>query len=312
MSSTSALNTLLASTSSSVRVSCSRILSMHLPQELLDHIFSFLRHSRWGHRALSACSLVSSSWTDPAHRGLFHHLEYIRGEQVEPDFPSLLRFLENSPSVAKHVRILYLHGGGDISQNPYWGTLDPQTFAGIISALPGLLDVTLKKTVLLPSPSLNPDFTEPSVPHIIPKPLRALSLSSLRPEGTGSLSALLTLLQYLRPFSSVQTLFFFLTYSDCDLETINNVQAVCNTLELPTNLGIETLDFAAESHMVLLPLEIVRRASPPSLRKLAFYDSGEGRNIEVLQGLLDDVGAGLEDLTIFLSETQSKYHKYPC
>ncbi len=283
---------------------------MHLPQELLNHIINFLHHSHWGHRALFACSLVSSSWTDQARRGLFHRLEYVRGEQVEPDFPSLLLFLESTPSVAKHVRILDLHGGDDISENPYRGTLNSQTFAGIIAALPSLLDITLRESMLLPSPSLDFDFAELSVPAGLPKPLRTLSLSSLRPEGTGPFSALSTLSQYLRPISSIQELVFYIVVSDLDLESRDDVRAACKTLELPTNFRIETLDLTLQSNIGILPLEIVRRASPPSLRNLVYFDFDGGANIEVLQSFLGDVGASLEDVTITLSGFQCMYHRY--
>ncbi len=82
-------------------------LLMGLPQELIDCIVDFLCYSP---PTLIACSLVSSSWTNSAHRYLFHKLIFVRRGSTEPNYPSLLRFLENTPSIAKHVRILERRG----------------------------------------------------------------------------------------------------------------------------------------------------------------------------------------------------------
>ncbi len=89
----------------------------------------------------------------------------------------------------------------------------------------------------------------------------------------------------------------------------NDVRAARETLDLPTCFKVEALVFRTESRIVLLLLKVIRGASGPSLRRLGYPDVGAGEDIDILQGLLDDVMAGLENVSALLLGIQRMYHR---
>ena len=88
----------------------------------------------------------------------------------------------------------------------------------------------------------------------------------------------------------------------CDLESLKDIRATCKTLDLPTNFKVETLKFTTELHIILLPLELISRVSPPSLRILDYTYLDRNRpdenKSEILHTFLGSIGAELEDITI--------------
>lgn len=279
---------------------------MQLPQELLDCIINYLHDSR---STLRASSLVSSSWTDPARRYLFRRLKYVRGPYLVPDYPSLLRFLEATPSIARHVRILDLRGK---TYRVDWDKLDSRTFSDLIAMLPCLEDVTLRMIHLLPPPSPAPIIADPtglSGAVSIPKPLRSLCFQVVRLDGVDSSSALSILCQYLRPISSVQILELDSLGSSCDRDSISNITALYKTLSSSIDLDIETLIVETASFATLLPLEAIRRTPPSRLRNLECSCGGRD-GVEILQSLLDDVGTALESVSISFTTKQRMRPRY--
>lgn len=278
--------------------------SIHLPRELLDHIISFLIGD--SHQSLFACSLVASSWIDPARRRLFRELEYCVRPGAEPDFRPLLQFLETTYSIAKHVKILELQGRVGYPKFKLWGRLDSQTFAGLIAVLPRLEEVILDDVILLPSPSPPIDPPELLTPAVIPKTLQCLDIRDTQVEEADFLSALSTLCEFFRPISSVHYLELSGMRSSCDLKSIEDVRAACGALDLLAHFKVEQLNIATEANIVLLLLELIRRASTPSLRNLEYsYVGGitpEKEKSVIFQCFLDDVGAELKDLTIDSTE----------
>lgn len=274
---------------------------MKLPLELVDYILSFLSHRP----TLTACSLVSSSWTDFAHRRLFHDLTYVRGKWDVPSIPSLLQFLRDSPSIAKHVRILDLEGGCDQIAT-YWCNINPQEFASLLATLPNLEEIIMDVVVLHPSSTPTDDSPKPVA---LPKKLHRLKIGQLYTEYDDEVYD--PICELLHPIASIQILDIYNISSECDDEKASEVREKCKTLDLPNDLGVETLILQSDSNASLVFLECIRRASPQSLRnlKLSHYGQrGDEDQRGVMQEFLNDAGLGLENITISLTGVQSKHY----
>ncbi|KAJ3479357.1 hypothetical protein NLI96_g9118 [Meripilus lineatus] len=113
---------------------------MVLPIELIDHIFAFLSFKSH----LPSCSLVCSSWTDTAHRHLFHKLVYTRRVWESINYSVLLSFLQDKSSIATHVRMLDLVGG----ERTYQAIVEPHVFSALLRTLPNLKHVLMDSITL--------------------------------------------------------------------------------------------------------------------------------------------------------------------
>ena len=91
-----------------------RMTISSLPQELLDHILSFLATDA---PTLRACARVHSSWLDPCRRCLFAHKTLYT---VDWKLIGTHEFIKRSPALAEHIRAatwdIWDHG----SQTPRW------------------------------------------------------------------------------------------------------------------------------------------------------------------------------------------------
>lgn len=274
-------------------------LPMKIPPELFSHILGFVPHS-----SQSACSLVCSSWTEPAQRWLFHKVVYTRGSQGgEPDVPSLLCFLQESPLIARHVRILDLCGSRRQYIHYLYCRITPEIFAGLLDALPNLEHVELNEVTVLQSSLWHARIEGANdVPTRPGKRLKSLKFHGTRIEGVDCYS---TLLQYLRPISSLQTLIIMdhphITPQHNPGHTIEDR---CKSLDLPTHLGVENLIWENESSLIPFFLELVRRSSPRSLRHLHHLYQATAHDTDLsntFQYFLNDIGDELQSLSLTLA-----------
>lgn len=289
---------------------------MDLPSELIDLIFSFLSSNP----TLSSCSQVCSAWTGIARRRLFHKLVYVRRERDIPDVPALLRFLQDSPSVAEHIRILDLTGGMD--QMPeYSASIEPEVFLGLLRVLPNVEDVKLGIATLAGYGSrmeehedddgvCDVDFTsiDEKAEVIVGSGRRLKSLQIGRTAIEGA-NACFTLLQFLRTIESLDTLHVFSLSSRADKKRIVSIRDYCSTLALPSRLGIQKFVCSFQSAVSVVFMETIRLAPPHTLRHLDLSYSTTPyfeNKTWYIQDCLNHVGAGLDTLSLFLTGNQSE------
>ena len=275
-----------------------------LPLEIIDYILAFLYNNR---RALAACSLVSSSWTDFARRRLFYSLIYIRSKWEKPYYPSFLEFLEFSPSVAEYVHVLGIEGEGDQLYG-YWGTLDPLTFAALLAVLPNLEEVKID-VIFLINAAEGSTLSKQRSSTVLPRPLKRLHLGKVTVDEEDPCT---TLRQFLYPISTIETLEISQLSSDYEV-TLSEVRNRCRTLDVPPDLGIRALNISGGSATPgWVFLEAIRAANPQTLRTLEYsdYEYDGIDEFEGIQSFLEHVAATLENLTISLRGAPSR--SYSC
>ena len=279
---------------------------MILSPEIIDHILAFLYNNQ---RALAACSLVSSSWTDFARRRLFYTVKYVRGKWDESLYPSFLEFLESSPSIAQYVHVLSIEGERDQLYD-YWGNLHPPTFAALLAALPNLEEVNIDGVSLHSTPE-DGSFPEQHSSSVLPRSLKRVRFGKVTVDEENSCT---TLLQFLCLISSIETLDIYQLSSDYEV-TLSKVRNRRRMLDVLPNLGIRTLNISGGSATPgWVFLEAIRAAKPQTLRNLEYLyyedEDNETDEFEGFQNFLDDVAGSLENLTISLRGAQSG--SYPC
>lgn len=250
-------------------------------------------------------------WTDAAHRYLFRKLVYVRGKWDIPDVPALLRFLEDTPSVAKHVRILDLEGGCDQMMS-YWADVEPDVFASLLEALPNVEHVIMDVVIFsgCSSDDEDEDNGEDKDRNMDTKlmtfggsgrHLKSLKIGRTSIEGGNPFYTLSRLLQ---PIESLHTLQVSgLSYLP-DQRSVVSLREYCSGLVLPSHLGIQKFVWKFESTVAIVFLETLRQASPCTLRHFDFsyFTHSDWENMTwVVQDFLNDVGAGLETLSIALT-----------
>ncbi len=193
----------------------------YLPQELLDIITEPLRGDI---SALCSCPLISNSWTNPAHHLLFRHFQYARWREVW----KLLEFFWSSPRICGHIQVLTPHG------KPYHDDvkLDGTLLEGLFAALPSLRELQLQ---CLDITSHDKGVTSES--HTSKKALQVLSIKDVNLHGEALEEQLLSLVQLLRPISSVNS--FSSKISDLTVRTITWLMPVrrCPAWVSPLTFG---------------------------------------------------------------------------
>lgn len=283
---------------------------MDLPTELIDYIFILLSCKS----TLSSCSLVCSSWTDLAHRHLFSKFVYTRPESETADATPLLRFFQDAPSVAKHVKILDLKSGfgsGTVARCSCY----PEVFSGLMMALPNVEHVILG-SIDPPWPGSNigdeeddgdgeDGIDERSKPFVRSwKHLKSLEIDQNWIDGENPYN---TVLQVLQPIESLHTLRVSGGFFSC--VNLSNValRKYCSTLAAPSHLGIQEFVWNIDILPAIVLLEPLRRAPPCTLRHFDMSYSANPNMIWVVQDFLNEVGAGLETLAITLRGTHSEW-----
>ncbi|KAJ3474073.1 hypothetical protein NLI96_g12664 [Meripilus lineatus] len=259
-----------------------------LPLELIDHIFTFLYFNR---PTLSNCSL-----TRPRPR-----------QWDIPNLPELLRFFHETPSIAKHIRILDIEGGCD-QIFAYWAQFGPEVFVDVVDALPNLEEVVIDVA------SIREQVEDKDIDNVVgyPEPrvpgrhLRSLMIGQATIEGD---NPCLTLYHLLHSISSVKFLKIAGLSSSADDTSVITIRNFAKKLYSSTNwhLDVEKLEWEYECDSGLFLVEMCRKSSPCKLRHLDFkyYDDPESDNrTAVAQEFLNDVGGGLESLSIALTGIQ--------
>lgn len=293
----------------------------NLPNELTDNIFSFLSSKE----SLSSCSLVCSSWTDLAHRHIFHKIVYPRDQRSVPDFSALLLFLRGAPSVAQHVRILNLSWG----KNKPLSILGPDVFAGLLGTLPNLDHVEMSYMMLSYEIENGEHKSrgegwfwdgdiEPESNAVVESG-RCLKSLKLECVEVGGSNPYFTLFQFLRTIKSLHTLQVSQLTNPAPKKSIASIREFCSSLGLPSHLGIQKYicqSPGSGNHLaVVVFLETLRRAPPCTLRHLDLFQligTNQKDTMHYLKAFLNDVGTGLETLSISLNGSDTEGESIAC
>lgn len=149
-------------------------------------------------------------------------------------------------------------------------------------------------------------YPEPRVPG---RHLRSLMIGQATIEGD---NPCLTLYHLLHSISSVKFLKIAGLSSSADDTSVITIRNFAKKLYSSTNwhLDVEKLEWEYECDSGLFLVEMCRKSSPCKLRHLDFkyYDDPESDNrTAVAQEFLNDVGGGLESLSIALTGIQRTY-----
>ncbi|KAJ3483775.1 hypothetical protein NLI96_g6094 [Meripilus lineatus] len=297
---------------------------MDLPIELINHIFTSISSES----DLSSCSLVCSSWTDTAHRHLFRKLVYIREGWGRPEYPALLLFLQDTPYIAKHVRMLDLVGGGHING----AILESHVFSGLLRTLPNLQHVKIHSIWLSYTTQHETkdkdgrrdrfkkdgiddvwnwdEVIDEKSPTIAGsgRRLESLKIQSTRIQGG---NPCITLFQFLQVIGTLHTLQISYITSRAHKKSVAFLRDYCSSLAFPSHLGIQNYlchFWGFDRYFVgVVVSETLRRAPPCTLRHLDFTLVDRRSATSYVGAFLKDIGAGLETLSISLRGEQSEW-----
>lgn len=263
------------------------------PQELFDYIIDILKDDD---TALSACSLVRSSWTHSARRHLFRHLLHSAVNRA-PDFLDLSGFLRSSPRICSYIRTLHLYGGID----PCSAGIDLNISGDIIHSLQFLEDLHLESLSLCPHEGTPPD-TGTNLPNCRPranrKALRNLHLRRVYYLGKGNFH---TLCSFFQTISTVHHLTIEGIHSyGHDVVFYNNDYSL-EKLDLPRGLDVYSLTMLDHSASTRFFLTTFLQAQPSTIRNLRLETlSPDLPDLAPLMDsmMLGSIGSGLQDLTI--------------
>lgn len=214
--------------------------TMHSPSLPPDIFEEVIRHLRFEHLSLSACSLVCRTWVYPARRHLFYSL------QVPEARSDLLQFLSTTPEVSQHIKELRLGHDNPLVKSRH--RLNPSSLRRLLQCLPSLRSL-----------SINAGFWEPSMTNDIPSEalplnfplLHSLSLTRVIIGGGtygGIFGIRYSLLRLLALFPSLKQVHLLHTWVGDD-----------SHLAQVSNEGLSSLDLALEK------LVIHSQQSPGSL-----------------------------------------------
>lgn len=265
--------------------------SRYLPQELVYIIVECLRDDK---STLRSCSLVSHSWTNPAHRLLFHHLQCIKRNKLTR-LRDLLDFLGSSQTTSKYTEVLTVDGdafSGEVC-------LNGAVLASLLAPLPSLQELHLQAFRIT---SYEDRFDALDIPASI-KALKVLSIVELELSGEGQLHSLN---QLLRPISSLDSFRIQGIWSERDGEdTADEIQEFLSNLDLPTRFRVRSLLMRNYTPASSLFIKTFTELPPGTIRSLELdcpTQYFEDMLPEII-GMLKVVGPGLQDLTIHYEDS---------
>lgn len=251
----------------------------YLPQELLNIVTDFLQGDI---STLCSCSLVSHSWTNPAHRILFRHFRYTRCRHSElAQFEDLLTFFGSSPTICEHVKVLKLDGR-PYNEHP---KMNVSLIEGLFATLPSLRELHLQELNFVSS-----EQTVASGVHTSKKALQVLSMESIHLTGEVPLSSLIQLFQSI---SSVDDL--HINY----VRPEGEIRDTLSCLDHLTHLQTRSIAMYNHTSVTLLFANTFREFPLGTIQSLEL-EAPSPFGVDLVSGISDMlkvIGPGLQDVT---------------
>ncbi len=265
-----------------------------LPQELIDHIIDHLHDDKI---SLEKCACVAPNWTGSA----FYHLHHTRIVACvgETTFIDGLRILERKIVACKYVQVLHLVGR---FVSPIQAPLDPSSLILALAQLPSLKVLRIRRARLR-SQTVQPynNSQQRSTSLNSGVSLRCLDLHNVHVLGD---DPFLPIIQLLLLFDSIDSLGASLC--SCRRPEWRSIQwqglDTLARMDLPTHLRVQSLFVhprkSPQACIGDVFVDTVRKAHTQTLKSFECLISDVSAKFGMLQGLIDDAGSSIENLTL--------------